>query len=425
MDKILAPFVKGRIEAVVRVPGSKSITQRALICASLATGDSKLIGALKSEDIELSSNALRELGVNILEQGDSNLDIQGVGCKVRQGPKEIFLGNNGTGMRFITAVCGLGEGEYILDGTKRMQERPIEPLLEALRGWGVKAESLKATGCPPVKIETSGISGGKTYIDASKSSQFLSALMLIAPCAQRPCEIEILKGLVSRPYIEITKKVMAAFFVDVTEDKNIFFIPNQGYKGTDYEIEGDASSASYFWAAAAITGGSIEVENVPTSSMQGDAKFVEILKEMGCRVEKGHKGVRVNGPLDGELKSIDIDMSKWPDMVPTLAAVAVFADGVTRIKNVHHLRIKETDRLSAVANELKKLGVNVKEFEDGLEIEGKRDLTPELIDTYDDHRIAMSFAVIGLRCKGLYIKDPACVRKSFPNFWQKWQEMLS
>ena len=424
MDEIVAPFAKGKIDATIKVPGSKSITQRALVCASLAKGESRLIDALDSEDIELSSNALIELGAKISKQGET-LEVKGVGCNIAEGPKEIFLGNNGTGMRFITAVCALGKGEYILDGTKRMHERPIEPLLEALRGWGVDAKSLKDTGCPPVKIITSGINGGHTGIDARKSSQFLSALMLIAPCAKSPCKIEIVEGLVSRPYVEITKRVMSAFFVDVTEDENVFFVPNIGYKGTNYEIEGDASSASYFWAAAAITGGSVEVENVPSSSMQGDSEFSEILRKMGCSVGVGKKGIKVKGPSNGILKPIEIDMSKWPDMVPTLAAVAVFADGITRIKNVKHLRIKETDRLSAVSNELKKLGVNVKEFEDGLEIEGGKELRPNTIDTYDDHRIAMSFAVIGLRCKGLSIKDPACVKKSFPNFWGKWQEILS
>ncbi len=424
MDKILAPFCEKKINAIVRVPGSKSITQRALICAALARGESRLNGFLRSEDIELSSNALKELGVNISE-GQQALSILGVGCSIASGPKDIFLGNNGTGMRFITAVCALGHGEYTLDGTKRMRQRPIEPLLEALRGWGVDAKSLDATGCPPVKIMTSGVNGGATKIDARKSSQFLSALMLIAPCAKSPCQIEIINGLVSRPYVEITKRVMRSFGVDVSEDKDMFFIPNVSYQSSNYEIEGDASSASYFWAAAAVTAGSVEVENVPPSSMQGDASFSEILREMGCKVECGQKGIKVTGPKDAKLRAIDIDMSKWPDMVPTLAVVSVFAEGVTRIKNVHHLRIKETDRLSAVATELKRLGVKVKEFEDGLEIEGKKELNPANIKTYDDHRIAMSFAVVGLRCKGIIIEDPKCVKKSFPDFWDRWQQMLS
>ncbi len=426
MDFYTLPYVNRPVNASdIRVPGSKSISQRAICCASLAPGTSELTGVLASEDIELTSSAFKKLGVNMSSDGD-RLVINGTGGHISPGPIEIFLGNNGTGMRFITSVCALGAGEYLLTGTDRMSERPIDALLCALERWGAVAESVEGTGCPPVRIIASGISGGPTSIDASKSSQFLSSLMLVAPCARKDCSISLASGLVSRPYVELTTRVMASFGATITEDNGVINIPASGYAPAMYEVEGDASSASYFWAAAAVTGGSVLVENVPSNSMQGDAYFARLLEMMGCAVECSPGGTRVTGPSGGSLKAIDIDMSKWPDMVPTLAVVAAFAKGVTVIRNVAHLRIKETDRLSAISSELRSIGVEVKEFEDGLEIVGAEpaNLRPVKIKTYNDHRIAMCFAVAGLRIKGLTVEDPACVKKSFPDFWKVWDSMI-
>jgi len=304
-----------------------------------------------------------------------------------------------------------------------MSERPIEPLLDGLRRWGARAESIEGTGCPPVSITASGLSGGETQLAASKSSQFLSSLLLVAPYTREPARIVLDGPLVSRPYVDITKAVMKSFGVEVEERGEQFLIPKSRYQGIEYPVEGDASSASYFWAAAAVTGGEITVSNIPDEALQGDAAFADILAQMGCRVQRSSMGVTVKGPDNGELKAIDIDMEKWPDMVPTLAAVAAFARGTTRIMNVAHLRIKETDRLKAVATELGRLGIEVKELDDGLVIQGGGSPRGALIETYDDHRIAMAFAVLALRIPQVSIKDPGCVRKSFPEFWQVWDRM--
>ncbi|RPI54824.1 MAG: 3-phosphoshikimate 1-carboxyvinyltransferase, partial [Deltaproteobacteria bacterium] len=263
----------------------------------------------------------------------------------------------------------------------------------------------------------------KNLLSVSKSSQYLSSLLLVAPIARNPAKITMDGPFVSRPYVDLTLAVMAAFGVKVQEKGDSFLVPHMTYKAKKYQIEGDASSASYFWAAAAVTGGKITVENIPPYALQGDAAFADILSSMGCSIKKDSGGVTVQGPSRGMLKAIEVDMGRWPDVVPTLAVVAAFAQGTTVIKNVAHLRIKETDRLKAVAQELSKIGTSVKELEDGLIIEGTRDMHGSLIDTYDDHRIAMAFAVAGLRVSGIRIKDPVCVQKSFPAFWQHWQEI--
>ena len=304
-----------------------------------------------------------------------------------------------------------------------MAERPIGPLLEALKAWGADTRSVENTGCPPVEIKAHGLEGGETLLSASKSSQYLSSLLLVAPIAWNPAKITLDGPLVSRPYVDLTLAVMAAFGVKVQDEGDSFLVPHMTYKARKYQIEGDASSASYFWAAAAVTGGKITVENIPPNALQGDAVFADLLVSMGCSVKKDPEGVTVQGPPCDTLKAIEVDMGQWPDMVPTLAVVAAFAKGTTVIKNVAHLRIKETDRLKAVAQELTKIGASVKELEDGLIIEGARDMHGSMIDTYDDHRIAMAFSVAGLRVPGIRIKDPDCVQKSFPSFWQHWQEI--
>ncbi len=409
----------------VRVPGSKSITQRALVAAALADGESLLKGPLHSEDTRMLRSALEVMGVSIVDQGD-DLKVRGTAGKLNApGDKEIFMGNNGTGIRFMVAVAGLARGVTVLTGTERMGERPVQPMLDSLSQWGVKAESVKGTGCPPVRIESDGIAGGEATLAASKSSQFLSAMLLVAPYASRPAVIKLDGPLVSRPYVDITLAVMNAFGISVQEKDDSFLVPQGCYNAREYAVEGDASSASYFFAAAAITGGRVTVENIPENPLQGDAAFVDILGSMGCLVEKGPEGVTVQGPPEGGLQGIDIDMSKWPDVVPTLAVVASFATGTTRITNVEHLRIKETDRLKAMATELSKLGVNITEEQDGLVIHGGDGYRGSEIETYDDHRIAMCFAVASLRVPGIKVLDPDCVGKSFPEFWDVWKDVAA
>ncbi|MBW1671303.1 MAG: 3-phosphoshikimate 1-carboxyvinyltransferase [Deltaproteobacteria bacterium] len=410
------------IIAKIRVPGSKSITQRALVVASLAEGKSELAGPLDSEDTQFLRNALVCLGISIKDQ-EADWTIEGQGGRILPVNQDLYLGNNGTGIRFLTSLVAIGQGTYRLTGTRRMAERPIGPLLEALKAWGAEARSIEKTGCPPVEIKAHGLEGGETLLSASKSSQYLSSLLLVAPIARNPAKITLDGPMVSRPYVDLSLAVMAAYGVEVQEEGETFLVPHMTYKAKKYQIEGDASSASYFWAAAAVTGGKITVENMPPNALQGDAVFADILVSMGCSVKKDAGGVTVQGPYRGMLKAIEIDMGRWPDVVPTLAVVAAFAQGTTVIKNVAHLRIKETDRLKAVAQELSKIGTSVKELEDGLIIEGAREMHGSMIDTYDDHRIAMAFAVAGLRVPGVRIKNPACVQKSFPSFWQHWQKI--
>ena len=406
----------------VRVPGSKSITQRAMVAAALADGETLLKGPLHSEDTRMLRNAFECMGISMEDRGN-DLAVRGQGGRLDEPDAEIFMGNNGTGIRFMTAVAGLVHGVTVLTGTERMGERPVQPLLDALSAWGVKAESIKNTGCPPVRIESGGLAGGEATLAAAKSSQFLSAMLLVAPYASNPAVVTLDGPLVSRPYVDITLRVMHAFGIDAEEEGESFRIPQGCYRPREYDIEGDASSASYFHAAAAITGGRVTVENLPENAMQGDAAFADILGMMGCLVNKGPGGVTVQGPPEGGLRGLEIDMGKWPDVVPTLAVVASFANGVTRITNAEHLRIKETDRLHAMATELGRIGVDITEERDGLVIRGGGRYHGAEIETYDDHRMAMCFAVASLRVPGIRVLDPDCVAKSFPEFWTVWKDV--
>ncbi len=407
----------------IELPGSKSITQRALVTSALAQGPSTLISPLDSEDTQLLRDALRAFGIKI-DDSAPNWTVSGMPDRLVAPSKEIFMGNNGTGIRFMMSFAALAQGTTVLTGKKRMEERPAGPLLEALKQLGVRAESIKGTGCPPVKIESAGLKGGSVRLSASISSQFLSSLLLVAPYASSPVTISLDGKLVSRPYVDITLRVMSDFGVDVTEKDNDFFIPKGSYSSREYIVEADASSASYFFGAAAITGAAIRVTNMPPKPIQGDAAFADLLEKMGCRVERSKHGTLVQGPEPGQLKPIEVDMSKWPDVVPTLAVVAAFASGKTVITNVEHLRVKETDRIKAVVNELKRLGCRAEELPDGLVVYGNaKGLKGALIKTYDDHRIAMCFAVASLLVPGIEFDDKAVVQKSFPQFWSYWERL--
>ncbi len=408
------------IDASIEVPGSKSLTQRALIAAALAEGTSRLLGPLESEDTRYSSQALMQMG--IVMDKDQVWQVHGNGGLIQPSAEPIFLGNNGTATRFLTSVASLGHSSYLIDGDSRMHQRPIGPLMTALRGWGVDIAATRGTDCPPLAINGRGIAGGTTVLPEGKSSQYLSSLLLVAPYARKPAVLKVEGEVLSKPYVAMTLSVMDAFgiAVECAADFSSFTIPQGCYRAREYQIEGDASNASYFWAAAAVTGGRVTVTNVPVPSLQGDAMLVPLLGRMGCEVTRTGNGITLQGPP--RLEGIKVDMGDMPDVVPTLAVVAAFAEGQTVIDNIAHLRIKECDRLSAVVNELTKLGVEVEEHPSSMIIHGNggKGLKGAVIETYEDHRMAMSLAVAGLRIPGVQISGEECVAKSFPDFWQRF-----
>ncbi len=403
-----------QVQAVLSLPGSKSFTHRALIAAALADGESVLINALKAEDTEITAQALARMGAGIDWHG-ATVRIRGTGGHLKPVPSPISLANSGTSMRFLTALAALGQGPYNLVGSPRLCERPMGELLTALGQLGVQAVSAREDGCPPV-IVYGGLPGGHAQLSGAVSSQYLSALLLIGPLAGPGVEITITGELVSRPYADMTLRVMADFGVSYyREGYRYFRLPGgQHYEAREYEIEADASSASYFWAAAALTCGRVAIANLRPDSCQGDVSFLEVLEQMGCRVLAAPEGLTVEG---GPLKAVRVDMSAMPDLVPTLAVLAAFAQGETTVTGVAHLRHKESDRLAAVATELQKMGINARETADGLIIPGGRPHGAN-IDTYRDHRIAMSFAVAGLVAEGETVVEGAeWADISFPGFF--------
>lgn len=415
-----------QLNMTVKIPGSKSITHRVLIAASLAKGESLIKNSLVSEDTHYTANTLRELGAAISFEGE-DLRISGTGGRLRSfsARKELYLGNSGTSFRLLLSIVALGRGEFLMTGTPRMLKRPIGTLVAALNQLGVDASCVEYNSCPPVLIKADGIRGGKTQIAGDQSSQYLSSLLMAGPYAEKGIEVEVIGELVSSPYVDITVDVMEQFGVEIERREYTYFkIPSgRGYKAREFTVQGDASSSSYFWSAAGVTGGTIVTENIfPFKTRQGDIRFLEILEQMGCRIEKKPDRVIVQG---GPLSGIDADMSSMPDMVPSLAAVALFAKGNTHIRNVHHLRIKESDRLHAIALEWGKLGGHVNETDDGLIIQGGGNLKGSEVFPHNDHRIAMSLAVIGLRVPGVKIQDEDCVGKSFPRFWELWDQFCT
>jgi 3-phosphoshikimate 1-carboxyvinyltransferase len=402
-------------DGVVTIPGSKSYTHRALVLSSLADGESVLINALRCEDTERTVEALKKFGVPASWEGDY-IRVLGRGGKFESSEDRIDVGNSGASMRFLTALAALKKGITLLDGSERMRKRPIGELLNGLGELGVKAYSKKGDGFPPVIVESQGLKGGMARIKGEESSQFLSGLLMVAPYAQRDVNVEVTGSLASKPYVDITRDVMSVFGVKIKnqEYRSFFIKAGQRYLPQTYRIEGDASNASYFFSAAAVCRGRVRVENIKPATIQGDIGFLEILERMGCRVTRGSDWIEV---LGGELHGIEIDMNEMPDLVPTLAVTAAFAHGKTVIRNIKHLRFKESDRFHALAVELSKMGIQIKEGEDRLEMEGGKPHGAE-IETYDDHRMAMSFAVAGLTVPGVKIKGERCVDKSFPEFWE-------
>jgi 3-phosphoshikimate 1-carboxyvinyltransferase len=419
MDSLQILPLTRAFDAEVCLPGSKSITNRALLIAALASGRSRLKGALFSDDTRYMLTALQTLGLKITScQAECWFEVEGLGGDIPVSSADLYVGNAGTAARFLTAFVALGNGVYRIDGVERMRQRPIGDLIEAMCALGVDSRTELGTGCPPVEVCSKGIAGGKCRIRGSASSQFLSALLLVAPYAGKDVLIEIEGELVSKPYADMTIKMMAEWGVKATNDnyKKFTISAGQKYQAQDYQIEPDASAASYFFAAAAVTGSVIRTPGLGAASMQGDVRFVNALEQMGCKVKWNRDCLSLTGPE--RLKGIDIDMNEISDTVMTLASIAPFADTPTSIRNVAHIRNKETDRLSAISTELGKLGVRVDERSDGLTVYPASQFLPAQIDTYGDHRMAMSFTITGLRIPGIFIKDPGCVSKTFPNFYE-------
>jgi 3-phosphoshikimate 1-carboxyvinyltransferase len=412
------------IDAEVRIPGSKSISHRALICASLAKGKSRLNNFLTCEDTLYTSRALRSMGMEIIVEGE-HVSVSGRGGVFSPfiGRKEISLGNSGTSYRLLLSVAALGQGEYIFTGSSRMRSRPVRDLVKALKDLGVEAVCTEREGYPPVSIKANGIRGGGVKIPGNISSQYISSLLMSGPYARNDMEIEVTGSMVSRPYLDLTMGVMSDFGIDVEHHDYRSFRVSAGkrYQPRGYVIEGDVSSASYFWGAAAVTGGTVITENIhPHDNMQGDIAFLDILEEMGCRIQREPGKVIVQGR---KLAGVEVDMGSMPDMAPTLAAIGLFAKGNTIIRNVPHLRYKESDRISDTVLELRKVGGLIEELEDGIIIHGGEKISSAEIDPHNDHRLAMSFAIVGLKVPGIRIKDEHCVVKSFPSFWELWDTL--
>jgi len=409
-----------KIDGEVNLPGSKSLSNRALLLAALAEGTTKITNLLESDDTRHMLNALKQLGVNYrLSEDKTECTIVGNGGPLKsENFEELFLGNAGTAMRPLCAALCLGKGSYLLTGEPRMKERPIGHLVDALREAGANINYIETEGYPPVKIDANMLTGGNVEIDGAISSQFLTAMLLASPMAKEDMTISIIGELVSKPYIDITLHIMKEFGVDVTNDNYEKFTIRGGqtYKAVNtFMVEGDASSASYFLAAAAIKGGTVKVTGIGKNSIQGDVRFVNVLEKMGAKVEWGDEYVSVT---KDKLHAIDMDFNHIPDAAMTIATTALFAKGTTTLHNIYNWRVKETDRLFAMATELRKVGAEVEEGEDYLKIIPPKQLRHAAIDTYDDHRMAMCFSLLALDPVSVTINEPECTAKTFPTYFK-------
>ncbi len=409
-----------KLYATIRIPGSKSLSQRALVAAALAKGNSVIHNVLVSEDTTYLMEGLKALGANIIPATDG-FSVSGTAGKISNSGKDLFLGNNGTALRFLTALVCLGKGKYVLTGEKRLCERPVGTLADALKDMGVDISC--RNNCPPVEINAHGLSGGKVVLRDIESSQYVSALLLCAPYTTKGIDLALEGGVVSAPYIELTIHVMKDFGAEISKTGPYAYHVNAGkvYQGRKYFVEGDASSASYFFLAAAILKKTIRVEGISRQSRQGDIRLLDIFEKLGCKVRSAGNWVEVTGGnlIKGHLT---FDLNGMPDMVPTLAVLSAFREGQTIIENVAHLRIKESNRLAATVAELNRVGIQAEELPEGIMIQGGK-MRPAKIETYNDHRMAMSFAIAGLRARGIEVSDRKCVDKSFPTFWEELNKL--
>ena len=402
-------------DATVHVPGSKSVTNRALLISALADGSSTIKNPLFSDDSYWLMHALVRLGFHLhVDASAAEIRITGHRGIIPRHDVEVFVGNAGTVGRFLPPALALGEGPYVVDGTARMRERPVEDLVDAMRLLGAAVGYTEEEGRFPLVVEGGGIGGGNARVRGKSSSQFVSGLLMAAPYAREPVTLEV-EGREEWPYVAITTEIMRAFGVEVGVGEACYEVEPSVYRARDYEVEPDASAASYFMAAAALTGGRVRIEGIGARSAQGDLRFAEVLDQMGCEVEVGEGFVEVRGPE--RLRGVEVDMNAFSDTMMTLAAIAPFASTPTFIKNIEHTRYQETDRISAVATELRRLGVCVEEGRDGLRIKPGA-IRPAVVETYGDHRMAMAFAVTGLVAPGIWIRDPGVVTKTFPGYFE-------
>ncbi len=407
------------LAATVTVPGSKSITNRALLLAAMASGRSVIDSVLISDDTRRMATALIALGFAVeVDEAARRIAVTGYGGRIPAAQANLDAGGAGTAMRFLAGFLTLGRGRYRLDGNARMRERPIGALIDALCALGLNVASERANGCPPIIIDTAAraFTGGVGAIDATLSSQFVSALLMPAPLWPDGLRLTA-AGDTARPFIEMTLRLMEHWGVSSSIAGDLIVVPGgQRYRSMDFTVEPDATAASYFAAAAALVGGTVTILGLNQASVQGDARFLDLLQQMGARVTWHPDAVEITGT--GRLTGVDVAMNSMPDVVPTLAAIAPFAESPTRIRKVGFIRHHESNRISAIATELRRLGATVQEFDDGLEIiPSAATLHPAAIETYEDHRIAMAFAVTGLKLPGVRIRNPGCVAKTYPKFF--------
>ncbi|WP_428945730.1 3-phosphoshikimate 1-carboxyvinyltransferase [Pantoea sp. FN060301] len=408
------------VDGTVNLPGSKSVSNRALLLAAMAQGTTRLTNLLDSDDVRHMLNALQALGVHYTLSADRTVcEVTGQGGPLHaEQALELFLGNAGTAMRPLAAALCLGRNDIVLTGEPRMKERPIGHLVDALRQGGAVIHYLEQENYPPLRLE-GGFTGGEVTVDGSVSSQFLTALLMTAPLAKNDTQILIKGDLVSKPYIDITLNLMQKFGVTVENDNyGVFRIAgNQHYSAPgDYLVEGDASSASYFLAAAAVKGGTVKVTGIGRSSVQGDIRFADVLEKMGAVIEWGDDYIACT---KGELTAVDLDMNHIPDAAMTIATAALFADGTTVMRNIYNWRVKETDRLAAMATELRKVGAEVEEGHDYIRITPPAEIQYAEIGTYNDHRMAMCFSLVALSSTPVTILDPGCTAKTFPDYFEQ------
>jgi 3-phosphoshikimate 1-carboxyvinyltransferase len=410
----------GSLDAKFTAPPSKSVTQRALVLAALASGSSTLLDPLDADDTRTLADALVTLGFKV-ERRPGQWEVHGAGGKIPSPGATVYAGEAGTAARFLLALVCLGNGRYVVDGSRRMRQRPVGPLVGALQQLGADIRYLQTRGCLPVEVVASGLNGGSVRVQGEQSSQYLSALLLVAPRAASALHLEPEGAVASLPYLQLTGQIMDAFGVAPSEQSTLAYAIDapKDYPGRVYRIEGDYSSAGYLFTAAAITAGRVHVANLGAESAQADRQILHALGAMGCSVIAEADGWTVRG---APLRPVQCDLTEMPDAAPTLAVASIFAGGTSVFTGLSTLRVKESDRLAALAKELSRLGAGVKEGTDCLEVT-PGPLRGACLETYNDHRMAMSLALAGLRVPGVTIRNPECVAKSYPEFWRDFSHL--